>query len=220
MTQAESPTVTNMSCTSFSLQRGVLTGWAGKQFSSSMGMPSTLKSWMWPCLSILSWGISYVHWSWKPDFFLLNHAHVSLRYYEMGFLPMLKETADVSVPLWYEKFNLEGWEKEWCTAYFHSPTPRDMRMMFYCVEEMMPIVLRRNSFIIQFNFSQIPMAGSSAEEWQNDGDEEGGLETKMERGATQDWDWNNGGMERVAESGQTCWKVRGGDSDTKWRGSG
>ena len=31
--------------------------------------------------------------------FLLNHSHVSLRYYEMGFLPMLKETADVSVPL-------------------------------------------------------------------------------------------------------------------------
>lgn len=31
--------------------------------------------------------------------FLLNHIDVSLRYYEMGFLPMLKETADVSVPL-------------------------------------------------------------------------------------------------------------------------
>lgn len=31
--------------------------------------------------------------------FLLNHSSVSLRYYEMGFLPMLKETADVSVPL-------------------------------------------------------------------------------------------------------------------------
>lgn len=31
--------------------------------------------------------------------FLLNHSYVSLRYYEMGFLPMLKETADVSVPL-------------------------------------------------------------------------------------------------------------------------
>lgn len=30
---------------------------------------------------------------------LLNHSDVSLRYYEMGFLPMLKETADVSVPL-------------------------------------------------------------------------------------------------------------------------
>lgn len=84
--------------------------------------------------------------------FLLNHSYVSLWYYEMGFLPMLKETADVSVPLWYEKFNLKGWEKEWCTAYFHSLTLRDMRMMFYCVEEMMPIVLRRNSFIIQFNF--------------------------------------------------------------------
>lgn len=31
--------------------------------------------------------------------FLLNHSDVSLRYYEMSFLPMLKETADVSVPL-------------------------------------------------------------------------------------------------------------------------
>lgn len=106
---------------------------------------------MWPCLSILSWGISYVNWSWKPDFAYWITV-MCLRYYEMGFLPMLKETADVSVPLWYEKFNLKGWEKEWCTAYFHSPTPRDMRMMFCCVQEMMPIVLRRNSFIIQFNF--------------------------------------------------------------------
>lgn len=24
-------------------------------------------------------------------------------------------------PLRYEKFNLKGWEEEWCTAYFHSP---------------------------------------------------------------------------------------------------
>lgn len=61
--------------------------------------------------------------------------------YEMGFLLILKKTADVSVDLWYEKFNLKGWEKEWGTAYFHSPTPRDMRMMFYCEGEMMPIVL-------------------------------------------------------------------------------
>lgn len=88
----------------------------------------------------------------KGRLFPLNHSYASPWYYEMGFLPMLKETADVSVPLWYEKFNLKGWEKEWCTAYFHSLTLRDMRMMFYCVEEMMPIVLQRNSLIIEFNF--------------------------------------------------------------------
>ena len=143
----------NPSCFLFSLRGSVL---------NRMGNQTTL----WECPQLLkqqeilcgpvyqslSQGISYVYWSWKPDFFPLNHSYVSLQYYEMGFLPMLKETADVSVPLWYEKFNLKGWEKEWCTAYFHSPTLRDMRMMFYCVEEMMPIVLRRNSFIIQFNF--------------------------------------------------------------------
>lgn len=106
---------------------------------------------MWPCLSILSWGICRVNRCWKSDFAYWITV-MCLRYYEMGFLPMLKETADVSVPLWYEKFNLKGWEKEWCMAYFHSPTPGDMRMMFCCVQEMMPIVLQRNSFIIQFNF--------------------------------------------------------------------
>lgn len=75
---------------------------------------------MWLCLSILSWGICCVNWSWKSDFAYWITV-MCLRYYEMGFLPMLKETADVSVPLWYEKFNLKGWEKEWCMAYFHSP---------------------------------------------------------------------------------------------------
>lgn len=113
---------------------------------------NTCKLWncrepMWPCLSIPS----CVNWSWKSDFAYWITV-MCLRYYEMGFLPMLKETADVSVLLWYEKFNLKGWEKEWCMAYFHSPTPGDMRMMFCCVQEMMPIVLQRNSFIIQFNF--------------------------------------------------------------------
>lgn len=39
-----------------------------------------------------------MNWSWESDF--ANRITVmSLRYYEMGFLPMLKETADVSVPL-------------------------------------------------------------------------------------------------------------------------
>lgn len=46
----------------------------------------------------LSRGIFRVNWSWESDF--ANRITVmSLRYYEMGFLPMLKETADVSVPL-------------------------------------------------------------------------------------------------------------------------
>lgn len=34
------------------------------------------------------------------------------------FSPALKESADVSGALWYEKFNLKGWEREWCLGLF------------------------------------------------------------------------------------------------------
>lgn len=141
--------------------------WSQTTMVHSTGIPSTFQAVENLCGPVYQSWVEVYHMcilELEARLLLLNHSYVSLRYYKMGFLPMLKEMADVSVPLWYEKFNLKGWEKEWCTAYFHSPTLRDMRMMFRCVEEMMPIVLQRNSFIIQFNFIWIPMASSSARE--------------------------------------------------------
>lgn len=161
--------------------------------------------------------------------FLLNHSYVSLRYYEMGFLPMLKETADVSVPLWYEKFNLKRMrEKEWCTAYFHSPhTERYENDVLLCGGNDANRAAEKflhNSIQFLLNPNGKLLCQREAERQRQKG---GGLETKMEGEGTKDWDWNNGGRERerdrergrVTESSQTRWKVRG-DSSTKWRGSG
>lgn len=62
-------------------------------------------------------------------------------------------------------------EREWCRAYFHSPTLRDMRMMFYCVEEMMPIVLQKKFLHNSIQFLLNPKwQSSSAQLKQNDGD--------------------------------------------------
>lgn len=112
-----------------------------------------------------------------------------------GFLPILKEMADVSMALWYEKFNLKGWEKELCTAYFHSPTPRDMRMMFYCEGGN---YANRTAEKFLHNSIQFPLNPNGKllcqreGEWQRDRkgwiEEDGGRESSAER----DWDWDNG----------------------------
>lgn len=134
--------------------------------------------------------------------FLLNHSYVSLRYYEMGFLPMLKETADVSVPLWYEKFNLKRMrEKEWCTAYFHSPhTERYENDVLLCGGNDANRAAEKflhNSIQFLLNPNGKLLCQREAERQRQKG---GGLETKMEGEGTKDWDWNNGAREREGES--------------------
>lgn len=85
-----------------SLQRPALSQLRGQTaIVHSTGKPSTSEAARSLCGPVYQPRVRYVVCGLELQgrLFSLNHSYVSLRYYEMGFLPMLKETADVSVPL-------------------------------------------------------------------------------------------------------------------------